>query len=387
MGTVTKLRSISETDEVVEAVAAGRNQPLKRADTLPPKSYISESFYQLETERIFSQEWLCVGHVSQLPSVGDYFPLDLFGELLVVARAADRIRVMSRVCPHRWASLVSEPGNARFFSCPFHKWAFALDGQLLGAPLMERVDFDADDCRLPEYRSEIVDGFIFVNFDDNAAPLADRVTGYCEQTAKYRMDELFPGFVLEYDLPINWKIIVETFMECYHHIAAHPETFERLHPARGCYVQDGDTSWTIGHAPLRSETPDSAVEAGFPILGDLTSGERREFRMYLIYPFHLIASFPDRVGWFRLQPEGPSRTKAQSYLLIRPEAKDDPEYAAKLATEKAFFEKFNSEDIAVNQMQMRGAATRAARVGRLCDLEKAVWQFADYIRGKVDGHA
>jgi len=51
------------------------------------------------------------------------------------------------------------------------------------------------------------------------------------------------GSTLEYDCQINWKIGLETLMECNHHIAAHPETFERVYPARLTRVEDRRRAW------------------------------------------------------------------------------------------------------------------------------------------------
>ena len=82
---------------------------------------------------VFKKDWLCVGHVSQVAKIGDYFTLELFGEPLVVVRGPDRIRVLSRVCLHRWAPVAEGAGNVKLFSCPFHRWAYGLDGQLVTA--------------------------------------------------------------------------------------------------------------------------------------------------------------------------------------------------------------------------------------------------------------
>src|ERR1700689_3039850 len=128
-------------DALLSAVLAGGNQPLAQATTLPPEAYTSDAFFRLEAERIFRKQWLVIGHVSQLAKAGDYFTLDLLGEMLVVVRAADRIRALSRVCLHRWAPVVSGSGNTKRFSCPFHKWAYDLDGALVGAPLMDKIEF------------------------------------------------------------------------------------------------------------------------------------------------------------------------------------------------------------------------------------------------------
>ena len=372
-------------ESLLRSVHAARCQPLARATTLPPEAYTSAAFFQLEVERIFRREWLVIGHVSQCPAVGDYFTLDLLGEMIVVVRAADRIRALSRICLHRWAPLVNGSGNARRFSCPFHKWAYGLDGRLLGAPLMDQVEFDSQACRLPEYRTEIVDGFIYLNFSGAAAPLAPQLGELTAVLARSRPQDWVVGTTLEYDCPINWKIVVETFMECYHHIAAHPETFERAYPARHTYVEDGRPAWTVGHAPARADLPAARISAGFPDLGELTAQERREFRLYLIYPYQLFNVLPDRTFWFCLQPEGPARTRFQAHILVRREALEQPDYRQKMATEREFLVVVNDEDIAVNVMQQRGAATRAAVPGRFSHLEKALWQLAEYVRERIGG--
>jgi phenylpropionate dioxygenase-like ring-hydroxylating dioxygenase large terminal subunit len=369
--------------ELLHSALAAREQPLARASTLPPAAYTSEAFFRLEVERILRRQWMVVGHVSQCGAVGDYFTLDLLGQMIVVVRAPDRIRALSRVCLHRWAPVVHGSGNARRFSCPFHKWAYGLDGRLLGAPLMDEVEFDAGNCRLPEYRTEIVDGFIYLNLSGAAAPLAPQLQELSAVLARSNPQDWVIGTTIEYDCPINWKIVVETFMECYHHIAAHPETFERAYPARHTYVEDGRPAWTVGHAPARADLPYEQVAAGFPALGELTPQEQHEFRLYLVYPCQLFNVLPDRIFWFCLQPEGAARTRFQTHILVRRDASEQPDYQQRMAAEREFLLLVNDEDIAVNVMQQRGAADRLAEPGRFSHLEKACWQLADYVRERL----
>jgi phenylpropionate dioxygenase-like ring-hydroxylating dioxygenase large terminal subunit len=370
-------------ESLLQEVTGGERQPLEQACTLPPDSYTSESFFQLEVERIFRKEWLVIGHASQIPNVGDYFTLDLLGEMLVVVRSAERIRALSRVCLHRWAPLVDGSGNTKRFSCPFHKWAYDLDGRLVGAPLMDKVEFDLHTCRLPEYRIEIVDGFIYLNFSGDAPSIGKQLADLTAELKRLAPDDWLVGTTLNYDCAINWKIVVETFMECYHHIAAHPETFERIYPARLTYTEDGRPAWTVCHAPARADALDSQISAGFTDLGDLEPEDRREFRLYLVYPYHLINVLPDRVFWFCIQPVSATRTRIQSHLLFTRQAFTRPDFHEKLAREREFLIVVNNEDIAVNEMQQRGVATRTALPGRFSDLEKALWQLADYIRDRV----
>ena len=86
-----------ELDTIIGQVLAGGGRTLEQAETLPPAAYVSEAFYRLEVEKVFKKDWIGVGHVSQVPNVGDYFTLELFGEPIVVVRGPDRIRVLSRV--------------------------------------------------------------------------------------------------------------------------------------------------------------------------------------------------------------------------------------------------------------------------------------------------
>jgi Ring hydroxylating alpha subunit (catalytic domain) len=68
---------------------------------------------------------------------------------------------------------------------------------------------------------------------------------------------------------------------------------------------------------------------------------------------------------------------------VRRAALEQPEYAEKMAAEREYLIVVNDEDIAVNVMQQRGAATRAAVPGRFSHLEKALWQLADYVRERI----
>ena len=96
-------------DALLRAVLAGSNQPLARAATLPPAAYTSEAFFQLAAERIFRRDWLVIDHVSLPLALGDYFPLDLLGEMIVVA-SDQRLRITDRprVCAARHRAIASQ---------------------------------------------------------------------------------------------------------------------------------------------------------------------------------------------------------------------------------------------------------------------------------------
>lgn len=82
------------------------------------------------------------------------------------------VRVLSNVCRHRGTVLVEGRGNAKALRCPHHHWTFAMNGELRGTPQMDRVEFDKSAHCLPEYRRELWNGFLFMTFDSDIAPLS-----------------------------------------------------------------------------------------------------------------------------------------------------------------------------------------------------------------------
>ena len=58
------------------------------AKSLPQRYLLSPEIFAKEQERIFSTQWLCVGHQSQIQKAGGYFLQQAAGESLVILRDA-----------------------------------------------------------------------------------------------------------------------------------------------------------------------------------------------------------------------------------------------------------------------------------------------------------
>ena len=370
---------------LLDAIGAGIGLDPAHAESLPPASYVSAELFELEKDRIFRSDWVAVGPVAQAAKVGDYFTVEVLGELLVVVRGEDRIRVMSRVCLHRWAPVAEGAGNTRMFSCPFHRWGYGLDGQLLTAPLMhEAAGFDPKACRLPEFRSEVVFGTVFVNLDGTADPLAERLADAGPVFDRYRMDDLVVAFGYERVCDFNWKIAVETFIECYHHIGAHARTAEPRNPGRLSYGIEPHRGWTACYAPLRPELPLSEkLNSGLPLFEGLTEDWIRQGGLYVIFPAALLTTNGDRIHWTTVLPLSADKCLWVRRVLVRPEALALPEFDSIVSRLQASSLVIFDEDVAVNDMQQVGAASIGARVGRLSHLELPVQQFNDYVRGRL----
>ena len=227
-------------------------QPLPQSTTLPPEAYTSEAFYLWEIENIFRNEWICLAHISQISSPGDFLNVDLLGEPLIVVHGKDhQVRVLSRVCPHRAMDIMppgfgddghghatakegkAGRGHTRLFLCPYHAWTFELDGCLKACPEMHLAEnFERDAFMLKPFRSEIWNGFVFVNLDGDAPALHERLKEVDGDFGEWKPAEMELIIERAWDCPFNWKVLVENFMESYHHLGAHAKTLQPLMPAR-----------------------------------------------------------------------------------------------------------------------------------------------------------
>jgi phenylpropionate dioxygenase-like ring-hydroxylating dioxygenase large terminal subunit len=143
---------------------------------VPQEVFHREDIYRQELERIFfGPEWHLLAHVSELPNPGDY-KTTYIGEMpVLLVRGRDgEVRVFANSCAHRGVQLaLCSRGNADHFECPYHRWSFGLNGDLLGAPAMREfaASFRREDYGLRKLRSDQVHGAIFATCSNEAEPL------------------------------------------------------------------------------------------------------------------------------------------------------------------------------------------------------------------------
>ncbi len=153
-----------------------------KASTLPAVLYTSPEVLRLRARRRCSPTSGCASAgPSGSPNPGDWFTVTFGDEPIIVARdKSGAINALSAVCQHRAMQVCDGAGNSTTFKCPYHHWTYGLDGRLLGAPAMERTaDFDKSRVRAcPGCRSRCGTGFVFVNLDPDAPPLAPTLARY-----------------------------------------------------------------------------------------------------------------------------------------------------------------------------------------------------------------
>lgn len=395
------------------AIAAAADRPLARATTLPAQAYTSEEQFEWEITHVLRAGWQCVAHVSQLPNPGDFVNLDLLGEPLIVVRGKDQaIRVLSRVCPHRAMDIMPAGfgygghgpaeaagvgagcGHTRLFLCPYHAWTFELDGGLKACPEMHQAEcFARDEIGLKTFPCEVWQGFVFVNLDGGADPVAAGLNEAAADLAAFHLADLELVVGREWDCPFNWKVLVENFMESYHHLGIHHRTLQPTMPARDTWTEGERRHYVRAHLPYKdSARAEQRARAGrdddpemLPLLPGLSERQHSEWGLFLIHPTFLLATAPDRVIWYRLQPLGPDRLKLFTTTLLPRAVAAHPrfprwrEQAAKQLTE------FHLEDLEVCTAVQRGLYASGWQPGRLSHLEMPVWLFQRYLAARIRG--
>jgi phenylpropionate dioxygenase-like ring-hydroxylating dioxygenase large terminal subunit len=202
--------------------------PVFSADILTDTGkYHTEAYQALEWDRLWSRTWNIAGRVSDLAKPGDWMQFELGPEAFIIVRTkSDQIKAFYNVCQHRGSRLVDTAfGHGAAFTCPFHSWSWNLDGSLRRITDSETFDpgVICDDPGLEEVRCDTWAGFIFLNMDPDADPLSDYLAELKPVMEGYNAEDMDVITDMETVWPVNWKILLDAFMEGYHAHARHPE--------------------------------------------------------------------------------------------------------------------------------------------------------------------
>jgi phenylpropionate dioxygenase-like ring-hydroxylating dioxygenase large terminal subunit len=354
---------------------------LDRAETLPPACYTDPSFYEFEKEALFNHEWLCVGRESWIGEAGDYFTTQIIGEPIIVARTRkNELKAMSAVCQHR-AMLVAEGrGNTRGFVCPYHHWVYGLDGALINAPAMERTcDFDKKSVRLPALKVEVWLGFIFINFDPDAAPLAPRLAKVAKAVASYDLESAEGPPPMTGSFAWNWKVMFENNNDGYHANKLHHGPLHDFVPSElATFPESGPTD--AGFLRYNGTThPDASFnptqKAVLPIFPGLTEVDRNRMTFANVPPTLSLVLTNDLVIFLILRATGPESLEQDTGVLVAPGAMEDPAFEHRLDMIMTSAGKIIAQDMHVDGLVQVGLRSRFAVRGRYSWQEGAQGQF------------
>lgn len=327
------------------------------AHGLPPRAYTREEFLALENARLFSRFWTFVAFAHEMREPGDAVPVSVAGKpVLLLRNAHGEIKAFHNVCRHRGAILVEEPGNVgKFVRCPYHTWAYNLDGELRATPHFggpnEHVPegFDPAEHGLKSVRSHTWHDWVFVDLSDAAppfeayaAPLAQRLTGL-------DLDALTPIATIDFgEVATNWKFLMENFIEPYHVQFVHVESTQQ--PLTDHYtIVDG---LCLGSAVDLEDGNDGRTDT-------LAVSSR-----YLtLFPnFVLGRYYPDQLGVHLNTPVSAGRTHQRRVIYLTEGRSASAEQAEAL---RDLWYRVHKEDHAITERLQRGRASDVTADGGL----------------------
>ena len=206
------------------------------ASGLPAFAYTNDLFWQHENDSLFRSSWVFAGFLHELDRPGEVVPVTVAGRPLVLVRdKAGTVRAFHNICRHRCLRLVDKPTNVgAMIRCPYHAWAYSLDGKLRAAPYFggpesrEPPELERDSLGLMPVRMAIWHDWIFINLDGAAPELADYLAPFERRMAGIDFSKLTPVATLDFgEVKTNWKFIMENFIEPYHVQFVHKTTTDQ----------------------------------------------------------------------------------------------------------------------------------------------------------------
>src|SRR5438093_2381785 len=370
------------------------------ARPLPQRNFVSPAVFAEEQEKVFSKQWVLVGHQSQIAKSGDYFTAEVAGESLIIVRdKRAEICGFYNVCRHRGSRLIENRKGqlSAAIQCPYHAWTYGLDGRLLGAPHMDDVlGFNKADYSLRPVNVALWEGFIFVNLaeagaltsilsqrerrkQDGFVSLEDWFAPLAGKFARWNLPALLSARRIEYDVRANWKLIFQNYSECYHCLGVHPE-LSKISPHDSAENDLTEGPFLGGFMRIASDKSltMSAHTCALPV-GDFGDEDFCFVFYYSIFPSMLMSLHPDYVMVHQLEPQSPERTLILCDWFFHPDAFNRVDFRPDDAIE--FWDMVNRQDWHVCELSQQGISSRAYVPGPYSARESipAAWD-REYLR-------
>ena len=354
----------SVAQRVLDHIANGTTDVGQEVWREPVANYRSQERLAAEIERILRRSPAPFCPSAALPEAGSYVAREAAGTPIVAVRGSDgTVRAFRNACRHRGMQVASGAGCARALVCRYHGWTYNLEGRLRHIPHEEGFPgFDkAAHPLVPVIASECL-GLVFVTQDSPALD-DDSLGGLARLIAPDQ--RLFATAEREFE--VNWKILLEGFIEGYHIKSTHPESFLP-------YGFDNLNVIDLFGRHSRVTYPFQRIKK----LAKVPAHERRVEGLltyvYHLFPNVMVATFPTNITIVVLEPLAIDRTLAITYTVTdRPAEVREAEAEVKKGED--FVTQGAVEDREVACAIQRGLKSGANKFFEFGHFEKALANF------------
>lgn len=195
---------------------------------IPKDRYLSREWHEKEKACLWSRVWQFACREEQIPEVGSYIVYEIVDQSYLVTRVSeDEIKAYPNVCLHRGRLLKTYDGRCSEFRCPYHGFAWHLDGELKHIPAewdFPHLEARSEDMALPEVKVGTWAGFVFINPDPEAESLQDFLgEEILRHFERWDLENRYIQAHVSKIVNCNWKIANEAFSEGFHVNATHPQ--------------------------------------------------------------------------------------------------------------------------------------------------------------------
>ncbi|HVT50291.1 MAG TPA: aromatic ring-hydroxylating dioxygenase subunit alpha [Dongiaceae bacterium] len=358
-----------------------------RDETLPGWCYSNAEFFALEREHLLMSSWVLAGHRNDLKAPGDFISVEAFGERGLVVLAEDgRLNGFFNTCRHRAHALVSEErghcGHA--IRCPYHGWSYDFDGALKAIaaektfPAIDKAEFGLKPLEVEDFL-----GFIFIRFKPGGASVAERFRPYRAEMESYRTAEMhFIGTGWHCDLEVDWKNLMDNYLEGYHVPTGHPGLQRLFGPSYTAEAQPTDVSRQMGI--LRDKPSENWSERMYqrwvPRPAHLSPERQRAWCYYTLLPNMALDFYPDRITSFEALPLGPGKVRLRARCWGLPG--DRRLDLARYLNSRINREVQREDEVLIASVQ-QGLASRSYSFGIFSEKEVALRQMHEMVRRAV----
>lgn len=355
--------------------------------SLPGWIYTDPEFLEVETARILRPSWQIVCHESDLAEPGEWRTLSYLGENVVVVRGRDGvIRAFHNVCRHRAMRIVEgDAGCTKKLVCPYHAWAYELDGRLSGVPM--RSDYpalDMDASGLVPVDLTTWRGFVFVRLEDDGGPSpAQMMAPFDHEVAPYRFEEMRRiSDVRIRDRAVNWKNVGDNYSDNLHIPVAH-DGLTRLFGKSYAIEAAGWVDKMSGQLVDRvSDNPwEAFYQRHLPRVDHLPEANQRLWLYYKLWPNMAFDIYADQIDFMQWLPVSPTSCVLREMAFALPDARREMKLTryANWRINRVV----NAEDTWLIERVQQGMASRSYTAGPIGASEVCLRSFAAKVRAII----